>query len=665
MVCSVGSCIDEIDTASTAEAIRKLNARKDVLVKDVSAINAIGQTMMKYSESLAGDSISPRQAERFFENLLSRSHAMTSSRADLEEEILQLSRQIDALSSAEKKKEGKTDGEVTVVIMTKQPTDIQLRLTYRKSSSISNVKFSRLRCPLSVVRSAIWSAAYELHATTEAGIPASSVSLHYRARITQSTGEDWTDVKLTLSTADMDLSNKTIPVLRPTKIQPPESLLFGSFGTSGRRKQQARVAPGVVQNAVGGWSIPGPTIPPGGYAVPQQGAFIPATAVGSGGQIQPQGAFGSIQAPVVYDCERPQAPIVIVGQPGDGPTDFGMASKQAIPMPPTQSQNTGFGAFAPPAVRFGQTAQAPYDVRQKQTAVVPVDEWQDIEEDDDAIADEEQMNAIGESTSVIHESPLALTYHVEGASGVPSDGVPHQVTIAVLPFEAKIQHVTVPKVRPVAYLQATVKNTSDYRLLPGTVHAFVDDSFVSKTSIVGDVAPGDVFRCTLGADPATRIRYTRTSKRADDSAGGADGRRERSAFSEQWAATMYRSRTTVTNRHPFALRELVVRDGVPLCEDEKRVSVVLRHPAGLAELEQGKELQVGEKEDSGREGDDDDDGEGKKKQKVRWCKVVDGKGGKREGLFEWVVEVGAGEELTIETEWDIKAPVSLNWIESM
>ena len=142
MVCSVGSCIEEIDTASTAEAVRKLNARKDVLVKDVDTIDAIGQTMMTYSESLAGDSVSPLQAERFFENLISRSRAMTSTRADLEEEILQLSRQIDALSSAEKKKEGETNGEVSVVIMTKQPTEIQLRLTYRKSSSISKVDFS-------------------------------------------------------------------------------------------------------------------------------------------------------------------------------------------------------------------------------------------------------------------------------------------------------------------------------------------------------------------------------------------------------------------------------------------------------------------------------------------------------------------------------------------
>jgi hypothetical protein len=35
------SRIEEVDTASTAEAVRKLNARKDVLVKDVDAINAM------------------------------------------------------------------------------------------------------------------------------------------------------------------------------------------------------------------------------------------------------------------------------------------------------------------------------------------------------------------------------------------------------------------------------------------------------------------------------------------------------------------------------------------------------------------------------------------------------------------------------------------------
>ena len=314
----------------------------------------------------------------------------------------------------------------------------------------------------------------------------------------------------------------------------------------------------------------------------------------------------------------------------------------------------GSNAFGAPAARGGpfgtitQQTVLPPSVAESgrrecgASDAAPAEDWLDIESDGD-----EDMGAdLMTTTSLVHESPVTLTYHVEGELGVPSDGVPHQVPVAVLPFKAKIMHVTVPKVRPVAYLQASVKNTSDYRLLPGSMHAFVDNSFVSKSAIVGDVAPGDAFRCTLGVDPATRIRYTRTSKRADD-----DGTvRERSAFSEQWATTTYRSCTTITNGHSFALRALVLRDGVPVSEDKKRARIVLRRPEGLAVLEQGDELKVCE-------------GEGQKRT-VRWGNVVDGKGGKKEGMFEWVAEVGAGEEITIETEWDVKAPVSLSWVES-
>ena len=44
---------------------------------------------------------------------------------------------------------------------------------------------------------------------------------------------------------------------------------------------------------------------------------------------------------------------------------------------------------------------------------------------------------------------------------------------------------------------------------------------------------------------------------------------------------------------------------------------------------------------------------------------MDGKGGKKEGLFEWVAEGGAGKEITIETEWDVMTPLSLSWVESV
>ena len=102
---------------------------------------------MNYSKSLSGDSVTPRQAERYFESLLTRSRDISSTRAGLEEEILQLSRQIDLLSSCETKKDGKTNGEVTVVIMAKKATNIELRLTYRMSLSMLSIRSFTLNCP--------------------------------------------------------------------------------------------------------------------------------------------------------------------------------------------------------------------------------------------------------------------------------------------------------------------------------------------------------------------------------------------------------------------------------------------------------------------------------------------------------------------------------------
>ncbi|KAF8260764.1 hypothetical protein EI94DRAFT_1833686 [Lactarius quietus] len=614
MVCSVGRGIEEIDPQSTSEVIRKLTVKKDALFNDRAALDGISTTMSRYSKTLVGESVSPDRAETFFENLLTQSQTLRTQRVELEEEILQLTRQIAVLSSAAEKKQGKSDGEVTVVIMVKQATEIELKLTY-------------------LVHNAAWSAAYELHAATEAGVPSPSVSFHYRARITQSTGEDWTDVALTLSTADMDLSTQRIPVLMPTKIRPPgKKNLFDVFPDNAQT--QSRPLPLPVTSPVLRQAYPASfngTLKPDCYVKP----FCERPPK--------SGAFG--QPPPFGDSQVPQPQ-----QQGL----FGQANSEFVALD-----------HSAPAASFGSSARPPQAVVMHGPLRPSADDgWQAVDEDNTTY--EEPTAPIAEPTTVVHESPLALAYRVEGPSCVPSDGVPHQLAVAVLPFSATVQHVAVPKARPVAYLNATVRNTSDYRLLTGPVLAFVDDTFAARTALPLDVAPGDTFHCTLGADPATRIRYARTSRRADASANATR------AFSEQWASTEYTSRTTIINSHPFALRALLLRDAVPVSEDGERVNVVLRRPAGLADLKQGDELEVSAGADEAEEEEEEEGEEGdvkpersKVRRTVRWSKPVDGKGGRKEGLFEWVVDVGAGEEVTIETEWDVKAPVSLKWIESL
>jgi uncharacterized protein (TIGR02231 family) len=70
-----------------------------------------------------------------------------------------------------------------------------------------------------VVSGASWTPLYDLRAkiSTSPKEP-STVSLHYRASISQSTGEDWSNVSLTLSTAS-PLLTSTIPALDAWTIQ--------------------------------------------------------------------------------------------------------------------------------------------------------------------------------------------------------------------------------------------------------------------------------------------------------------------------------------------------------------------------------------------------------------------------------------------------------------
>ncbi|KAH9174781.1 hypothetical protein EDB89DRAFT_2227940 [Lactarius sanguifluus] len=500
--------------------------------------------MVNYSKTLAGDTVSPDRAGKFFDTLLTRSQTLRTTRVELEEEILQLTRQINVLSSAEETKQGAFDGEVTVVIVAKQATEIALKLTY-------------------LVQNATWSAAYELHATTDAGVPSPSVSLHYRARITQSTGEDWTDVALTLSTADMNLSTQnsvrvpTRQLLRNSRFHLP-NVAQGLFG-------QSQLA-----------------------AQPPSAAFGGAPSVGGSGPFGSLQVFGASPASQQQQQQQQQQQYLQQQQQ----QQYMQQQQQQQQLPQQQQQQQGL---------FGQPNPAPAHM-----APTPADDgWQAVDAD---TTSSDEPAAIAEPTAVL--------------------------AVAVLPFSATLQHVAVPKARPVAYLHATVRNTSDYRLLAGPVHALVDDAFAARTALPRDVAPGDTFHCTLGADPATRIRYARTRARPSVRAAA------------HWCC----------------------RDAVPVSEDGERVNVVLRRPAALADLEQGEELEVGaedEEEEEKEEGEVRPERRAAPRRKVRWCKLVDGKGGRKEGLFEWVVDVGAGEEVTIETEWDVKAPVSLRWIESV
>ena len=94
-----------------------------------------------------------------------------------------------------------------------------------------------------------------------------------------------------------------------------------------------------------------------------------------------------------------------------------------------------------------------------------------------------------------------------------------------------------------------------------------------------------------------------------------------------------------------------MRDLIPHGDADAKISVTLRKPEGLALAKDGEEVTL----QTMSEGID---------VKVRWTKVEDGKGGEKEGMYEWVLAVPAGQAVTVEAQWAVKAPSNVKWEEA-
>jgi uncharacterized protein (TIGR02231 family) len=243
-----------------------------------------------------------------------------------------------------------------------------------------------------------------------------------------------------------------------------------------------------------------------------------------------------------------------------------------------------------------------------------------------------------QAAAIVSKSPMAVNYTVDGHTTIPSDPLSYKVLVAIIPFEAIISHITSPRKSPTAYLQCTVKNTSDYHLLPGTMSVFLDDSYVSKTDI-SEIPSGDTFSCTLGMDMSIRVSHelVQTSMTSPPS-----------SFVEQYKTTTYVSTTRLHNRHTGDYPvNIVERSSIPIAsENDPRIKVFLKGPKGLAETEDGQDVDL-------------ERGDGFK---VKWGRdVEDTKDGKKEGKFVWYGMIPPGEEVALVSGWDVRAPVDAEW----
>ncbi|BBD62213.1 hypothetical protein NIES2109_50520 [Nostoc sp. HK-01] len=117
--------------------------------------------------------------------------------------------------------------------------------------------------------------------------------------------------------------------------------------------------------------------------------------------------------------------------------------------------------------------------------------------------------------AAISKEGSVVTFKLNGAGNIPSDGAPHKITIFNDDYPCNFDYVVIPRLVSFAYLQAHVKNSSDgATLLPGKANIFRDDVFVGGTKLE-NIAPGQEFILNLGIDEGIKIERNLVERQVD------------------------------------------------------------------------------------------------------------------------------------------------------
>jgi uncharacterized protein (TIGR02231 family) len=107
--------------------------------------------------------------------------------------------------------------------------------------------------------------------------------------------------------------------------------------------------------------------------------------------------------------------------------------------------------------------------------------------------------------ATVEENGASATFRIPRRASIPSDKTPHRAQIAEFDLAAKLDYITAPKVAEQAYLRATIRNDSQFVLLPGKANLFHGEEYVGVTRLE-DTAAAE-FELQMGVDE--RVSVTR------------------------------------------------------------------------------------------------------------------------------------------------------------
>lgn len=385
------------------------------------------------------------------------------------------------------------------------------------------------------VPGARWAPTYQCHVDTRTG----RTELHRRAVVSQATGEDWSRVSLSLSTALPqrfanlpELSSKRIGKAQPALPTPgfrPAPMgaraLFADFDRGPKRLPVRSSSHRVLHLP------PPPSCPPLDSAMHNRNQeFEESFLEDCDDEASTPMAFGASAA---MEMPAPAPPLRSAPAPKSAASPPGARRRSAKRKKSAPREEATAVANRPPT--FGSLRLAPPDSPQRGrlTPASTLDEYnrslhqRGLTLDGDlgrlleaatARAESIRSLALPDGTHAVNPGGFDYTSTTEHPVDVPDAASFHSIALATLETHADLTYVVVPRVDVNVFRVADIRNPSPAPLLPGPVEVYVGGRFVLASQLPL-VPPRGSFAMGLGVEAS--IRCARNTRYQESRSGSA------------------------------------------------------------------------------------------------------------------------------------------------
>jgi len=304
-----------------------------------------------------------------------------------------------------------------------------------------------------VVRNASWYPTYDIRVKDVSN----PVNISYKANVSQNCGEEWKDVRLTLSTGNPTISGNK-PELKP------DYLSFGMYFTDPSAAAIGRVS-GRIIGADDRQTIAGASI------------RIKGTSIGTVSDVNGN-----------FSLQLPSSSAVLVFsyigyQTQEQTVTSGVMNIDLRPSPSALNEVVVIG--------YGSTADADsYTPEAKREPMV--------------------ASALAVPVTKL-ENQTDIEFAIDEPYSIPSDGKQYTVDINQVEVQAGYEYAVTPKLNTNAFLTARLTDWSKYNFLSGEANLFYEGTFIGK-SLLNTDAVKDTLDISLGTDKSIVVTRSALSE---------------------------------------------------------------------------------------------------------------------------------------------------------